>query len=206
MLRFNNYYQQPSPGHPTAPSLTLDPNSATAFSLVGGAHAPSRSIHKSHLHSSQQSSLVNIPALQIPTGTALTNMYRPGSSAGILNTIQVGGGQNNPACTSNILGSNIPTSKFVNMSRQYGVGGGVGTIGTTTIDYDDRGSSSALGFFPSGNGANAGIYIGAGAEDLESHILKNARIRSLNPRSQYSQRMHKTIDENMIFNKVVSGR
>ncbi len=93
------------------------------------------------------------------------------------------------------------------MSRQYGVGGGggVGTIGTTTIDYDDRGSSSALGFFPTGNGANSGIYIG-GAEDLESHILKNARIRSLNPRSQFSQRMHKTIDENMIFNKVVSGR
>lgn len=45
-----------------------------------------------------------------------------------------------------------------------------------------------------------------GAEDLESHILKNARVRSLNPRSQFSQRMHKTIDENMIFNKVISGR
>ena len=116
MLRFNNYYQQPSPGLPTAPSLTLDPNSATAFSLVGGVHAPSRSIHKSHLHSSQQSSQVNIPVLQIPSGTALANMYRPGSSAGILNTIQVGTGSNNQAA-SNILGSNIPTSKFVNMSR-----------------------------------------------------------------------------------------
>lgn len=28
----------------------------------------------------------------------------------------------------------------------------------------------------------------------------------MNPRSQFSQRMHKTIDENMIFNKVVSAR
>ena len=87
------------------------------------------------------------------------------------------------------------------MSRQYGVGGG--TIGTTTIEYDDHGSSSALGFFPAG--AQNGIYI-AGAEDLESNILKNGRVRSVNPRSQFSQRMHKTIDDNMIFNKVISGR
>ena len=116
MLRFNNYYQQPSPGLPTAPSLALDANSATAFSLAGGGHAPSRSIQKSHLHSSQQSSQVNIPVLQIPSGNTLANMYRPGSSAGILNTIQVGTGSNNQA-TLNNLGSNIPTSKFVNMSR-----------------------------------------------------------------------------------------
>jgi hypothetical protein len=40
------------------------------------------------------------------------------------------------------------------MSRQYGVGG---TLGTTTIEYEDPGSSSALGFFPSsGVGGPAG--------------------------------------------------
>ena len=84
----------------------------------------------------------------------MSNMYRPGSSAGILNTIQVGG---QSATTTNILGSNIPTTKFVNMSRQYGVGAG---LGTTTIDYEDAGSSSALGFFPSGVAAGGGgIYI-----------------------------------------------
>jgi hypothetical protein len=40
-------------------------------------------------------------------------MYRPGSSTGILNTIQVGA----PSTTNNILGSNVPTTKFMNLSR-----------------------------------------------------------------------------------------
>jgi len=55
-----------------------------------------------------------------------------------------------------MLGSNIPTTKFANMSRQYGVGGG---LGTTTIDYEDAGSSSALGFFPSSVAGNGGASI-----------------------------------------------
>ena len=126
-------------------------------------------------------------------------MYRPGSSAGILNTIQVTGPANP---TTNILGSNVPTTKFTNMSRQYGVGG---NLGTTTIEYDDHTQSSALGFFPAG-AAGGSIYI-PGNEDLESALLKNGgRVRSMNPRSQFSQRMHKTIDENMIFNKIMSAR
>ena len=45
-----------------------------------------------------------------------------------------------------------------------------------------------------------------GVEDIEAQLVKNARVRSMNPRSQFSQRMHKTIDENLIFNKVISGR
>jgi hypothetical protein len=106
--------------------------------------------------------------------------------------------------STNILGSNVPTNKFMNLSRQYGVGG---TLGTTTIEYEDHGSSSALGFFPTGPAGPSTLYV-AGSEDLESHLLKNGnRIRSVNPRSQFSQRMHKTIDDNMIFNKVMmSGR
>ena len=94
-------------------------------------------------------------------------MYRPGSSAGILNTIQVPGISNGVA--SNIIGSNVPTNKFVNLSRQYGVGG---TLGATTIEYDDPTSSSALGFFPA---PAAPMYQNIGPEDLEAHILmKNA--------------------------------
>ncbi len=44
------------------------------------------------------------------------------------------------------------------MSRQYGVGA---TLGTTTIEYDEGGISSALGFFPGGGQSTL--------EDLEAH-------------------------------------
>lgn len=67
--------------------------------------------------------------------------------------------------TTNIIGSNVPTNKFVNLSRQYGVGG---TLGATTIEYEDPTSSSALGFFPA---PAAPMYAGMGPEDLEAHLL-----------------------------------
>jgi hypothetical protein len=50
MLRFNQFYQQASPGAGGQNSLTIEPNAAASFNL---AHANSRSIHKSLLHSSQ---------------------------------------------------------------------------------------------------------------------------------------------------------
>jgi len=64
----------------------------------------------------------------------------------------------------------------------------VGATGTTTIEYED---SSALGF----------------GEDFESqYIIKNGgRLRSFHPRNQVSSRLTKTIDENLILNRMVAG-
>ncbi len=83
------------------------------------------------------------------------------------------------------------------------MGGGPGTHGTTTIEYDDPTTSSAIGFYP------AAPYLpngGLAPEDLESQLLhKAARVRSYN-RVGPNSRLHKTIDENMILKKVLSAR
>jgi len=73
-------------------------------------------------------------------------------------------------------------------------------MGTTTIEYEDNGS--ALGFFPATSQG----------EDIEAHQiyakqpLTGGRVRSYNPRNQVSSRLHKTIDENLIVNRIISAR
>lgn len=73
-------------------------------------------------------------------------------------------------------------------------------MGTTTIDYEENGS--ALGFFPATSQG----------EDIEAHQiyakqpLTGGRVRSYNPRNQVSSRLHKTIDENLIVNRIISAR
>lgn len=58
---------------------------------------------------------------------------------------------------------------------------GSGTLGTTTIEYDE------------------------GLDDVE-YLLKNSRVHSsYNPRNQLSQRLHKTIDENVVLNRLLSA-
>ena len=71
--------------------------------------------------------------------------------------------------------------------------GGAATLGTTTIEYEDAGS--ALGFGP--------------GEDLESHFVNKigSRVHSYHPRNHQlgSSRINKTIDENVLLNKIVVG-
>ena len=68
--------------------------------------------------------------------------------------------------------------------------GGGATLGTTTIEYDDGGYSGAIG----------------PGEDLEAlYLARGDRVHSYNPRNQVSARLHKTIDENLIVNRILSN-
>ena len=69
---------------------------------------------------------------------------------------------------------------------------GAATAGTTTIEYDDGVSNSATFL--------------AGGEDPEAHyIVKNNRVHSYNPRDRISSRLHKTIDDNLIINRLAAA-
>lgn len=63
-----------------------------------------------------------------------------------------------------------------------------GTLGTSTLEYED--ANSARGY----------------ADDIE-YIVKGLgnRVHSYNPRNQLGQRLHKTIDENVIMNRLMSA-
>ena len=64
-----------------------------------------------------------------------------------------------------------------------------GTLGTTTIEYEDANSARGYG------------------EDIEYFVKAGvgSRVHSYNPRNQIGQRLHKTIDENVIMNRLMSA-
>jgi len=70
--------------------------------------------------------------------------------------------------------------------------GGAATLGTPTIEYDDPGSM---------------MYGGAYGEDMEAQYYGRGapRVASYNPRNQISARLHRTIDENLLVNRILSN-
>lgn len=70
-----------------------------------------------------------------------------------------------------------------------------GTFGVSTIEYDDP-------------GYGVGLYNHIGGEDLEAHFVvkEKGRLPTFNPRNQVSTRLHKTIDENLMMNRMMSGK
>jgi hypothetical protein len=123
-----------------------------------------------HNHSRSNHKAFNLQSYP-SAATSGTPIYRPPSQTGILTTIQPNAAVGAPKLRA----------------------GGVATLGTTTIEYDD----------PSSMIYGGGVY----GEDMEAQYFGRGapRVASYNPRNQVSSRLHKTIDENLLVNRILSN-
>ena len=138
MLRFNNYI---------APSLQVEAPSLGAYRRQLDDILPA---YQGNSRSSQKQ--LQVHSYPVPH-TAGGGLNRAPSMSGIL-TIQTG---------NNMLHHQ---PRHVNVSKLGPSGSG--TLGTTTIEYDD--------------GQNAGVGIGGALDDVE-YLIKNSRVHSFNPRN-----------------------